>query len=72
MEVVKNRVSKKYFIVLEDSQETDFLVITPDGKIRQLEKHLFTQGDTIDPGTSVWKRRLTRVQMSQYREYHDE
>jgi len=41
VELVKNKASGKYFVLIDDTGGTDFLVITPDGKVRRLERNLF-------------------------------
>ena len=43
MELVRNKASGKTFIVLEDLGEDEFLVITPDGEVKKLEKRPFPQ-----------------------------
>lgn len=73
MRLVKNKASGKYFIVLEggDVGEAYFLVITPEGKVKSLERHLFEPLDDVDPGDVRWTRRYTTAQLNKYREYCD-
>lgn len=72
MDLVKNKASKKYFIVLDDTEDVDFLLITPEGKVRRLEQRLFTPLDTVDPKKPPWRQRLTERQLKKYKEYIDE
>ena len=69
MELVKNRASGKYFVVLDDTGETEFLVITPEGKVKRLEQHLFEAQDAVDPKDGQWVCNLTKKQMDKYSEY---
>lgn len=73
MRLVKNKASGKYFIVLEggDAGEAYFLVITPEGKVKRLEQHLFEPLDGVDPGDAPWTRWYTTAQLKKYREYCD-
>lgn len=72
MELVKNKASGKFFVVLDDTGEPDFLVITPEGKIRSLERRLFAPQDIADPGEVRFKHQLTKSQVDRYVEYSGE
>ena len=72
MELVKNNASGKIFVVLDDAGGSDFLVITPEGKVKRLEQSLFTVWDAIDPGYPHLDYGLTRKQMDVYAEYLEE
>ena len=69
MELVKNKASGKFFVVLDDTGGPDFLVITPQGKVRRLERHLFAPQDITDPGETLPKHRLTKAQVDLYVRY---
>lgn len=72
MELVKNKASGNYFIVLDDhTGGIDFLLITPEGKVRQLEQRLFGPLDIVDQKKPLWRRRLTELQLKKYEEYFD-
>lgn len=71
MELIRNKVSGKYFIVLDDSREVDALVITPDGKVIWTEKHLFISEDTGGQNELRMDRYLTETQMEKYKKYHE-
>ena len=72
MELVKNKASGKYFIVLDDDTGgIDFLLITPAGKVRRLERRLFDPLDIVDPKKPRWRHRLTELQLKKYEEYFD-
>jgi len=72
VELVKNKASGKYFVVLDDTGSTEFLVITSEGKVKHLERHLFEPQNTIDPEDTLWVHNLTKIQMDKYEEYLDE
>ena len=60
MELVKNRASGKFFVVLDDAGGPDFLLITPEGKIKRLERRLFSPQSVADTAKNLFKRRSTR------------
>lgn len=72
MELVKNKASGKLFVVLDDTSEPDFLVITPEGKVRRLEKHLFQSQGIADPTDALSSHQLTKTQVELYSEYFGE
>lgn len=69
MELVKNKASGKFFIVLDDIGGPDILVVTPEGKVRHLERHLFQPHGLIDPGEALVNHQLTKTQVDLYSEY---
>ena len=69
MELVKNKASGKLFVVLADTGEPYFLVITPKGKVRRLERCLFQTQDITDPGEALSRHQLTQTQVDLYFEY---
>ena len=69
MELVKNNASGKIFIVLDDVGGSDFLVITPEGKVKRLERSLFAVWDAINAKYSQLDYDLTKKQMDVYEEY---
>jgi hypothetical protein len=71
MRLVKNKASGKFFIVLDenDVRDAEFMVITPEGKVKQLEQHLFEPLDEIDPQDDRFTQRYTAAQLKKYREY---
>lgn len=71
MELVKNKASGKYFVVLDDSGDEEFLVITPEGKVKCLERRLFVPQETAPSRDRSRLHRLTRMQMDKYTEYLD-
>ena len=74
MRLVKNKASGKYFILLDydDLQGTDFLLITPEGKIKRLERHLFDETmDRFDSNETLLSHRLTEAQLGKYQEILD-
>lgn len=72
MELVKNKASGKYFVVLEEAGDRDFLVVTPEGKVKRLERHLFDALNIADPAEAVMNHKLTKPQLDQYLTYFDE
>ncbi len=69
MELVKNKASGKYFVLIDDTGGTDFLVITPDGKVSRLERNLFAPPDLVDPQEALFNHHLTKTQADIYSEY---
>lgn len=69
MELMKNKASGKYFIVLDDNGGDDILVITPEGMVKRIERHLFVRRDTVDPEGGPSAYNLTKTQMDKYQEY---
>jgi hypothetical protein len=71
MRLVKNKASGKFFIVLDenDTRDADFIVITPEGKVKQLEQRLFEPLDDVDPRDDRTTQRYTAEQLKKYREY---
>lgn len=72
MELVRNIASGKYFIVLDDAEDINFLLITPEGKVRRIERRLFGLVDIVDPKNPLWRHRFTELQLKKYEEYLDE
>ena len=69
MELVKNKVSGKSFIVLEDMGGVKFLGITPEGRIKLLERHLFGPQMALYHKDPRRAGMLTKTQMDAYSEY---
>ena len=69
MELVKNKASGKFFVLLDETGDTDFLVITPEGKVRRLERHLFTPQELVDPQEALFNYQLTKTQVNIFLEY---
>jgi len=69
MELVKNIASGKYFIVVDDADEQAIMVITPEGKVKSLERRLFGPQVSVENGFSDLDRRLTQRQLDKYGEY---
>jgi hypothetical protein len=69
MELVKNKLSKKYFVVLDDSEGDGLLVVTPEGKVKPLERHLFGPQILVDPVNAASTHNLTTMQINIYQEY---
>jgi len=72
MELVKNKASDKYFIVLDDTRGANFLLITPEGEVKRLKRHLFDPQVVVDPKTPQCEHRLTELQMDKYAEHVDQ
>jgi hypothetical protein len=72
VELVKNKVSGKNFVVLDNTGGADFLVVTPEGKVKRLERHLFEPEIVVDPKADRLEPTLTRIQMDIQKKYFDE
>lgn len=69
MDLVKNKASGKSFIVLDDNGDAEFLLITPEGKVKQLDRHLFGPQVTVDPKMPPLNLHITKTQIDKYAEY---
>lgn len=69
MNLVKNKASGKSFIVLDDDEHADFLLITPEGKVKRLDRHLFEPQIAFEPGNQKSNFNLTKTQMEKYKQY---
>lgn len=69
MDLVKNKASGKSFIVLDDDENADFLLITPEGKVKRLDRHLFEPQVALEPGNQKSNFKLTKTQMEKYKQY---
>ena len=72
MELVKNKVSGRYFVVLDDSNDSCFLVVTPEGKVKNLQRHLFDTDYLVDPLDMALQKIITKYQLDIYMEYFNE
>lgn len=71
MNLVKNKATGKYFVVLDDTGGLDFLVVTPQGKVKQLDRHLFDAQYIVDPVDIPRRQQLTAEQLAIYETYFD-
>jgi hypothetical protein len=69
VDVVRNKASGKLFVVLDDDGGPDFLLVTPQGRVKRLDRHLFTAQGLEDPGHIGWTDKLTSAQMDVYAAY---
>ena len=69
MDLVKNRASGMPFIVLDDTGDRYIKLITPEGKIKRLERRLFGPLVSTDHTDSKQHEALTSAQMDKYMEY---
>ncbi|HDI59110.1 MAG TPA: hypothetical protein ENF48_01925 [Desulfobacteraceae bacterium] len=71
MTLIRNKTSGKYFIVLEtdDEPEDHLLLITPEGRVKRLEKRLFEDPVAVDPRAPAWVKRLGAEQLAKYEAY---
>lgn len=72
MELVKNKASGKFFVLIDDTGGLDFLVISPEGKVRRLERHLFDSPKWVDPAEALLKQHVTETQVDIYSEFSGE
>jgi hypothetical protein len=68
MDLFRNKSSGKIFIHIDDEKERTALMITPEGKVKPLELHLFEFWGSVDPGSPP-ATLLTDAQISKYTEY---
>ena len=70
MELVRNKASGKIFVVLEDANDTEFIAITPDGKVKKLEKRFFSGMDVLKGEFSPANWKATDAQVDMYCNYY--
>jgi len=66
VELVKNKASGKPFIVLDDAGKGRFVLITPEGKIKSLERRLFDPLGMVEEEAENGGFRLTTLQMATF------
>lgn len=69
MELVKNTVSGRLFIVLEDVGNSNLLLITPEGLVKRLGRHLFAPQDSDNSSNTFSVHQLTEKQIEVYTQY---
>lgn len=69
MELLRNKASGKCFVLIDDSGGSDFLVITPEGKVKRLERRLFEPWVAGEPADTPWVHALTKIQINIYEKY---
>lgn len=69
MDVVRNKASGKLFVVLDDDGGPDFLLVTPHGRVKRLDRHLFTAQGLEGFGHIGWTDKLTPAQIDVYAAY---
>lgn len=72
MELVKNKISGKIFVVLDDPGGSEFMVVTPEGKVKWIERRLFAVLDVVEPNNPQLNYVLTKTQEDIYAEYFNE
>ena len=70
MEIVRNKASGKYFILITDYENGTGLMVTPQGELKRLEFHLFDSTETMDLGRGLDIGLLTADQVGKYNEYN--
>jgi hypothetical protein len=68
MIMVKNKSSGRSFIVLEDTGGARFLLVTPEGKIKHLERRLFGRQMPADHHDKQYHH-LTMAQVDAFDRY---
>jgi len=71
MELVRNKASGQYFIIITDYENGMGLMITPQGEVKGLELRLFDSVEAIDPEGALVDGLLTADQIDKYEEYLD-
>lgn len=71
MEICKNRKTGAVFVYLDEQEDGRALLITPQGDVKALEYHLFTELNEVDEelDTPISQNRITDVQLDIYRQY---
>ena len=70
MEVCRNHTSGRYFICIDGIERSNKVkFVTPQGKIKCLERHLFDEPSDQDEDTMLSSSSITELQMKQYHTY---
>lgn len=71
MEICKNRKTGAVFVYLDEQEDGRALLITPQGDVKALEYHLFTELNEVDEelDTLISQNRITDIQLDIYRQY---
>lgn len=67
MQIARNKASGKCFIFIKDLEDGKGLMVTPQGKVKALELHLFGQAEAVDLGSA--DKLLNESQIQKYQEY---
>jgi hypothetical protein len=72
MELAENRASGKIFVVLDDTNGGYFLVITPEGRVKRLERSLFFLGSEMRNADAEPEQLVSDKQVAVYKAYFGE
>lgn len=71
MEICKNKKTGKTFVYLDEEDNGQLLMITPDGSVKTLEAALFTEPVEIDEEEKVVEQGVVNnTQVALYHRYH--
>ncbi len=68
MDIVRNKASGKYFIMITDYGDGKGLLVTPQGELKSLELHLFDPPENVDPEEALENQMITENQVVKYNE----
>ncbi len=68
MDIVRNKASGKYFIMITDYGDGKGLLVTPQGELKSLELHLFDSPENVDPEKALQKQMVNKNQIDRYNE----
>ena len=71
MEICKNRKTGAVFVYLDEQEDGRALLISPQGNVKALEYHLFTELNEVDEelDTLISQNRITDIQLDIYKQY---
>jgi len=71
MEICENKLTGAVFVYLDEQEDGRALMISPQGNVKALEYHLFTEPTEVDEDIKVLiaKGRITDRQLDIYRQY---
>jgi hypothetical protein len=71
MEICKNKKTNKAFVYLDEEDDDQALLITPQGEIKALENKLFAELIDVENAEELVSRgQITMEQYSAYNQYH--
>ena len=71
MEICKNKITEKTFIYLDEEENGQALMITPDGEVKTLEESLFKELAEVEDGEQLLiKGEITPAQYNVFQLYN--
>jgi len=69
MEICKNKSSNLYFIYIDETGDTEALLITPEAKVKSLKLDLFGEVEEQEETRLLQNKLITEAQIQRFYEY---